>query len=174
MKSIFKFFLTVSVLLSNFAFSQTRSQPFPDFSVLDYQRDSSTNWSAVRPNTNHVVLILDAQTSNSLAMLTMYKSKGFEGQGVWVIVSGDSGKAKSFIKTQQNALPQASWFVASPQVLSIALKQAGAPHMYGVNAESKITWSYAGVPPSGERAIGLVNSWLAMPSNQPASTPIAR
>lgn len=174
MKSIISFFLTASVLLGNLAFAQSRSQLFPDFVVLDYQRDISINWSEVRPNTSYAVLILDAQTSNSLAMLTMYKSKGFDGQGMWVIVSGDSSNAKSFVKAQQSALPHANWLVASPQVLSIALKLAGAPHLYGVNSDGRIVWTYAGVPPSSERAVALVKDWLSMPPNQLSNAPNAR
>jgi hypothetical protein len=157
-------FLAFIVASGAIAFAQNRQQPFPDFGVQESQQDTVVNWSAIRPSANHVTLVMDAQASNSLGLISHYKSKAYDGQGLMIIVIGVPQNARAFISAQRTNLPQANWYIATPQVLSIALKLAGTPHFFGVTQDGQIAWNYAGLPPSSDRSVALVRDWIIKPS----------
>lgn len=168
MKNINSFFLSgllaCVLFMSSAVCAQSKQLPFPDFGVAQPEQEAIVNWSTIRPNVNHVALVMDAQASNSMALIGQYKSKAFDGQGLSIIVSGTPQNSRSFIVAQRSSLPQANWYIASPQVLSIALKLAGTPHFFGVTQDGLIAWSYAGIPPTNDRAVAMIRDWISKPS----------
>lgn len=133
---------------------------FSNIQINEPISNNNITFDSLRQSTNHVVLILDAFSSNSFAVLNALRKKEYDGTGLIIIIASPSVQANSFIKDQKALLPNATWFHQTAQILMPALALNGTPFMFGNDAKNQTKWHYAGVPVPLEKTLPLVRDWV--------------
>ena len=145
---------------------------FPNIQINEPISNNNITFDSLRPSTNHVVLILDASSPNSLAILNTLRKKEYNGVGLIIIIASPSAQANAFIKDQKALLPNATWLHQTTQILMPALALNGSPFMFGNDAKNQTKWHYAGVPVPLEKTLPLVRDWVNKSQALGLTTPL--
>lgn len=147
---------------------------FPNLQVKEQNSTNDVTFDSLRPSSNHVVMILEAYSPNSFAILNALRKNEYDGTGLIIIIASTSVQANAFIKDQKVLLPSATWLHQTAQILMPALALNGMPFLFGNDANNQIKWHYAGVPMPLEKTLPFVRDWVNKPQTSGIVAPTRR
>lgn len=160
LKHSFKFSATIFWIALSINSAMSADVNFQNIQINEAVSNTSITFDSIRPNTNHVVLVLDGASQNSFVLLNMLRKEKYDGTGLIIIIASPPVQANAFIKDQKALLPSATWLHQTTQILIPALALNGTPFMFGNDAKNKTKWHYAGVPVPVEKTLPLVRDWV--------------
>jgi hypothetical protein len=142
-------------------------RPLPALTLSDASGDPVDVASLAQPSP-WVILVVDAETHLTTAVLPRFQKKDGDWAGKLVVVAAGSPAAFERMVAQNAKLAGVRWTRDTSGRLLEQLGLSGTPVLLGVSPDNVISWQVAAVPQTPDKAQALVAAWVSKPAPEGA------
>lgn len=153
--------MSMSALLpvSHAQAAPSNERTLPALVVKDAQ-GAPVDLSALHPNENWILVVLDASLPSSDDFLAALDAKGVELDArVQILVLGSAADSAR-LQPARERIKGATWLRQEHAQAVRDLQLPGTPCMLGLHGAHKIAWQFSGVPNPREQAYFMARDWL--------------